>query len=322
MFPELPTEKISYLAESVLKLSDYYIQNPNGETPWSEKYCQVAYRHYYLPLNFIRLKNVVRHGQDVGFFDGLKVFVDWGCGPGTASLALAADAKLKTQIEKQILYDISPAAVESFSDLHSDLVNVQKLKTLRLESAGGKSSCLVFSYSLTEINELPPGWEQYEALMIAEPSTSEDGRKLLLLREMLIKKGYYMWAPCTHQNACPLLVNSKHDWCHDRAAVTAPAWFTQLEQMLPMKNKTVTTSYLLVRKTPPLAKIGGFARLVGDSLEEKGKTRQLVCRGPQREFLTWMHKSIEPQILPRGELVTLPDDIEVKSNELRLKSPL
>jgi hypothetical protein len=35
-----------------------------------------------------------------------------------------------------------------------------------------------------------------------------------------------------------------------------------------------------------------------------------------------MHKSIEPQILPRGELVTLPDDIEVKSNELRLKSPL
>lgn len=322
MFPEVAAEKLHYIADSVLKLSDFYIQNPDGETPWNEKYCQVAYRHYYLPLNFLRLQNVVRHGQKVKFFEGLTTFVDWGCGPGTASLALADNQELRALISKQILYDISSVVLEAFSDLHSNLANLQKVKNLRLESSGGKNSCLVFSYSLTEIAELPSGWDQYEALMIAEPSTQEDGRKLMELRSKLIKSGYYIWAPCTHQGACPLLTQSKHDWCHDRTVVNAPAWFTQLEQLLPMKNKTVTTSYLLARKTPPPEILKNFARLTSDSLDEKGKTRQLICRGPDREFATWMKKTIEAQTLPRGELVYLPEDAELKSNELRLNSPL
>ncbi len=322
MFPETPSEKLNYIAESVLKLSDFYIQNPEGETPWNDRYCQVAYRHYYLPLNFLRVANVIRHGQKVGFFKGLNTFVDWGCGPGTASLALAANESVKPQIQKQILFDISPQAVDSFSDLHGSLISPQKTKNFRLDSAGGKSSCLVFSYSLTEIDDLPVGWDQYEAIMIVEPSTSEDGRKLLELRSKLIKNGYFMWAPCTHQQDCPLLTLSKHDWCHDRIHVAAPTWFSQLEQLLPMKNKTVTTSYLLARRTPPPAGISQYGRLVGDSLAEKGKTRQLFCRGPEREFLTWMHKSIEPQTLPRGELVLQPNDAEKKSNEVRLNSPL
>jgi ribosomal protein RSM22 (predicted rRNA methylase) len=320
MFPENPAAKIKEIADSVLKLSDFYIQNPQGETPWAEKFCQMAYRHYYLPLNFLRLKKVIERGNQVGFFKGLKTFVDWGCGPGTASLALAADISLKTQIQKQVLYDISQTAIEKFSDLHSSLVNAEKPKSFRIENFAGASSCLVFSYSLTEINELPSGWNNYEALMIVEPSTSEDGRRLMELRTKLINAGYFMWAPCTHQLACPLLTLSKNDWCHDRALVEAPSWFSQVEQNLPMKNKTVTMSYLLARKTPPPDSIQTYGRLVGDSMEEKGKTRQLFCRGPEREFLTWMHKSIEPQTLPRGELVFQPSDAEKKSNEIRLKS--
>jgi hypothetical protein len=42
MFPELPSEKIKDIAESVLKLSDFYIQNPEAETPWREIFCQTA----------------------------------------------------------------------------------------------------------------------------------------------------------------------------------------------------------------------------------------------------------------------------------------
>jgi hypothetical protein len=322
MFPELPSEKIKDIAESVLKLSDFYIQNPEAETPWREIFCQTAYRHYYLPLNYLRLQKIIERGQKVGFFKGLETFVDWGCGPATASLALAADSRLKSQIQMQVLYDISSAVLERFSDLHGGLVNVQKPKSFNLQSFAGRSSCLMFSYSLTEVTELPSGWNQYEALLIAEPSTSEDGRKLMQLRRRLIESGYFMWAPCTHQQACPLLTLSKHDWCHDRVPVHAPAWFTQVEQYLPMKNKTVTTSYLLARKTPPPDFLKGLGRLTGDSLEEKGKTRQLICRGPEREFLAWMHKSIEPQTLDRGELVKPPEDAVVKSNELRLQKKL
>ena len=322
MFPNLPTEKIHTIAESVQRLSDFYISNPESETPWANRFTQLAYRHYYLPLNYIRCQQVIQRGLQVDFFSDLHSFIDWGAGPGTASLALAHAEKLKPQIKKQILFDISKSTLNSFSDLHADLINKQYLDFLDLRTAypDKKNSCLVFSYSLTERNELPVGWTDYEALMILEPSTSQDGRKLLELRKQIQAEGYFIWAPCTHQLACPLLTHSKNDWCHDRAHVSGPAWFTQLEQLLPMKNKTITTSYLLARKKKPVQT--GKARLTGDSLNEKGKTRQLLCRNEQREFLTWMHKSITPQVLARGELVELPADIEIKSNEIRLKSPI
>lgn len=323
MFPTEPTEKLQLIANSVQRLSDFYINNPEAETPWTDKFTQQAYRHYYLPLNYLRCEQVIKRGTEVGFFDGLHTFIDWGAGPGTASLALA-NSEIKPQIKKQTLFDLSKNTLNAFSDLHGNLINKNYLDFLDLRTAypDKKNTCLVFSYSLTERNSLPAGYSDYEALMILEPSTSEDGRKLLELRQQLISEGYSMWAPCTHQLACPLLTLSKNDWCHDRVHVKPPTWFTQLEQLLPMKNKTITTSYLLARKQKPPAGLTAKARLTGDSMPEKGKTRQLVCRNDQREFLTWMHKSIEPQTFPRGDLIEIPLGTEIKSNEIRLKSPL
>lgn len=324
MFSDLPSEKLKTIADSVMQLSDFYIQNPEGETPWKEKFCQIAYRYYYLPLNYQRCEKVIQRGLEVNFFDGLTQFIDWGAGPGTASLALAENAEIRPQINKQILSDLSLTTLNKFSDLHTNLINKTYTEKIDLKSTSinKKTSCLVFSYSLTEKNTLPNGWNDFEALMILEPSTRDDGRRLLELRNELIQQGYSIWAPCTHQKSCPLLIHSKHDWCHDRLNVNAPNWFSQLENLLPMKNKTITVSYLLARKKPAPEFLKQKARLTGDSLEEKGKTRQLICRSEEREFLTWMHKNIKPQVFPRGELISLPTEYELKSNELRLKNSL
>lgn len=320
---DAPSEKLTDIAAAVLALSDYYIQHPERATPWAEKFCQLAYRYYFMPLNFIRCRHVIRRGQEVGFFRGLTHFIDWGAGPGTASLALADTAVLREQIREQIIFDHSAEPLRLFADLHTNLRNPQPCQSLDLRTGNNASeTCLVFSYSLTELAELPIGWDRFEAVMILEPSTSQDGRRLMQWRDQLMQQGYHLWAPCTHTRPCPLLLHSKNDWCHDRADVTAPEWFLKLEQYLPMRNRTVTTSYLLARKTAPPAGLSLKARLTGDSLPEKGKTRQLVCRGDEREFLTWMHKSIEPQILPRGELIELPTDVIKKANELRLSNPL
>ncbi len=310
------------MAESILRLSDFYIQSPEGTTPWSQEYCQIAYRHYFLPLNYLRCQRVIEKGAQVGFFQGLSHFIDWGCGPGTASIAIAENKELRTQIKKQILIDQSILPLNSFQDMHGTLVHPEKTSDISLKKYLDQKnqSCLIFSYSLTEIKELPRGFDQFEAMMILEPSTSQDGRKLLELRQQLIEKGYSIWAPCTHQLHCPLLIESKNDWCHDRLKVNAPEWFDELEQLLPMKNRTITTSFLLARKTPSPVYQKTVGRLTGDSREENGKTRQLFCRSEKREFLTWMHKKITPQIFPRGELVQLPPQVEEKSNELRVQS--
>ncbi len=319
MFSENVVSDIPQLAKDVLRLSDYFIQNPDSQTPWHENFCQNAYRNYFLPLNFLRVQNVISRGRNVGFFNGFSTTIDYGAGPSTASLAMAKNTAFKKQIERQILIEKSSTALKIFSDLHSQLIEPETTTELSLKKiiADPEKTLLMFSYSLTEMKTLPNGWNQYEGLMILEPATSQDGRKLLELRQMLIQTGYSMWAPCTHQNACPLLTESKHDWCHDRFHVAAPEWFHDLEDLLPMKNKTVTTSYLLARKQKPAFDFLNTARLTGDSLKENGKTRQLMCRGPQREFLTWMHKEIEAQTLPRGELIHVPEKAVPKSNELR-----
>lgn len=315
MFIE-PKIDLKVLSQHVLRLSDFFIDHPESLTPWQENYCQLAYRHYYLPLNYLRNNLVLRRGLQVGFFAGLNQTVDWGAGPGTASLTLAKLPELR----KQILIEKSQTAIKQFSDLHTQLVHPTatadlKFKDLDLDYS---RALLVFSYSLTEMQSLPVGWNQFEALMILEPSTRQDGRKLLELRQKLIEAGYSIWAPCLHQAACPLLVESKTDWCHDRVHVNAPDWFLKLEHGLPFKNKTVTTSYILARRKKSPAHAENRMRLTGDSLEEKGKTRQLACRNSKREFLTWMHKEIEPQVLPRGEIVELPMEHVLKSNEIRL----
>lgn len=315
-----PTVPLKNIADAILQLSDFYIKNPQQATPWSENYCQLAYRYYFLPLNIIRASGVIQRGKQVGFFSDLTHFIDWGAGPGTASLALVN--QLRQKIQSQILIDHSKEVFKVFSDVHKTLSNpeISTKNNLSDYLQNKNSTALIFSYSITEIKDLPKDWDQFEALMILEPATSEDGRKLLKLRDQLIQKEYHIYAPCVHQLSCPLLSESKHDWCHDRFSVKAPEWFKKLETLLPMKNQTVTTSYLLARKKPASNQLQNRARLTGDQLKEKGKTRQMVCQGPKREFLTWMHKSTTPQELFRGDLIQLPNDIEKKSNELRVQS--
>lgn len=301
------------IAESIKKLSDYFIENPEGATPWHEAWAQIAYAAYFLPLNHARVQSVVREGLRQRFYDGLDSIIDFGSGFGTASLAFPEELFREfTLVEraKEICssYDFLPPEKTRW------LSTIDKLAT-------PEKALAVFSYSLTELSELPAWAKRAEALMILEPSTQQDGRALLALRQKLIDEGYTMWAPCPHQLACPLFSKSKTDWCHDRIFFNAPAWFTAFEQHLPMRNHTLTMSYLLARKKrvdqPP-----GIGRTVGDLLKEKGKDRQLVCKDDQRDFFAWMHKNGVLQEIPRGELVKLPDDLQKVANELRVRQPI
>lgn len=301
------------LAQDILKLSDFFIHFPQGQTPWNEAWAQIAYLAYYLPLNSSRLRALGVEGHTRGFFQGLNHVIDFGAGLATASLVLK-------EFLPQAEFTLIERALEpqKIISKHFDYLGAHRWSQSLSRVDQSQKTLAVFSYSLTELNELPPWAYDCEALMLVEPSTQQDGRALMQLRHKLIEKGFSIWAPCTHQQDCPLLTQSKHDWCHDRIHFEAPEWFTQIEQHLPMKNRTLTMSYLLARKTPatPIT----AARLVGDFLHEKGKDRQMVCRGPEREFLAWMHKNKNSQNLPRGILVELPSDLQKVSNELRVHS--
>lgn len=311
------------LSDSILQLSDSYIQKPGDHSKiWRNERLAGAYLNYFLPLNYLRLLPVFQEAATLGFFSDISRIVDFGSGPGTAQLA-ALESNIHFEnwlcIEKD----------RSATDWHKKIIkklSAQKQTSQKTQFqlehnndfTHGNSTAVIFSYSLNEVNELPNWALKANALFIVEPSSQNQSRKLQELRSKLLAHNYYAWAPCTHQLKCPLLIHSKTDWCHNRIAFQLPERVQKIETTLPIKNSTLTYSYLLMKKSPPLINSKSFARVIGDTLNERGKIRQAVCRGEKREFLSWLTREGAPEQLQRGSLFEIPDGARELENEIRL----
>ena len=307
------------LASAIQLLSDYFVFNQGAHTPWSDLSTGAAYFTYYFPLNLVRAQSLVHEAQRLNFFEGLEEVFDFGAGLGSASLALDyANVNLKYNLIEssnvpQAWAEKSPLA------FYKKAVWGQEIKASQLKQA--PRSLGLFSYSLIEQKDVPEWLFDFEALMLIEPSTQTAGRKLLELRSVLIERGYEIWAPCLHQNACPLIANSKTDWCHHRLGFEAPQLLEGIETYLPMKNKTLTYSYLLARKKKSGRSYSNLtARVIGDPLYEKGKTRQMICRSSEREFLSVLDIENLDMNLDRGDIIEIPSEALHKGTELRIKS--
>jgi hypothetical protein len=288
-------------SDSVLRLSNHYVSSPEAISPWKQTWAMNALLSYYHPLNQSRAYGVANRGLQRGFFEGIKTIHDFGCGTGAASLGILAACP---DVEEVVLSDHSAEVLKIADSIFSNLPHLggagvkweTKTETLETTSplAAPTSSLALFSYVLTEANAIDrfnrflqrSDQRSFEAIAILEPSTSKDGRRLQLLRTTLMENGYHIWAPCTHSEKCPLLEESDRDWCHDRFPPFLPTWWKNLEAGLPIKNQSLTVSYLLARKKPPTGE-KKFVRVTGDPLHEKTKIRQLICRGPHREFISW-----------------------------------
>lgn len=311
------------LAEAILRLSDHY-QTESSISPWEHDWAKAAYLCYFFPLNYARAQAVVIEGARRGFFADLENIIDFGSGTGAAMFATADN--LTHSWSERLCYDIGAQALALQNLLnnqeHSLISTSAEPKRLKPKTLG------VFSYSLNELETFPQQFLEADALMLIEPSTRAHGRRLLQLRDdLILNRGFYAWAPCPHQGPCPLLNNSDRDWCHDRIAWDAPPWFLRIETELPIKNPTLTFSYVLLKKTPPQARVSEklLARITGDALAEKGKTRQLICIDSQRRFLSWFPQRLDRETLRhfdfyRGDLLELESNLEERGNEMRVKA--
>ncbi len=309
--------------QAVQKLSNHYVAEPDSISPWRETWAREALLSYYHPLNQARAERVAAKGLGVGFFDGIEHIIDLGCGSGAAALGFLIATQ--TQIKSLELSDHSDAITKVAKKIIEDaklspprLTTSQESIEFYQSHAISKGTLLLLSYVLTESNsetilegllKRHPG---LEAVAILEPSTSKDARRLQRLRPTLLRHGFNLWAPCTHEAECPLLKDSDRDWCHDRVVPHLPDWWPQLEAGLPMKNKTITVSYLLARKKPR-APHGAEVRVIGDRLDEKTKVRQMICRGENREFISWFPSRLKAEAetfhLSRGDRFESAEDL-------------
>lgn len=309
------------LAASIKKMADFYLEHPVAPTPWNELWCRQAQIAYYFPLNFLRNLRVFEELKHLNFFDRGRHWHEFGVGLGPSLEAYHQAEISPKQILSSNLVEQSTFARES---LNHRLQRQQRLNPQwlsQLPKSLPPSSLLMMSYSLTELSELPTWFWSAEAIIIVEPSTREDGRQLMTLRDQALNNGFSVIAPCTHALSCPLLKESKRDWCHDRIAFDRPQWMLAIENELPFSNSTLTLSYLALKKSPSSVEepnVQYNVRVVGDLLDEKGKTRQLICRGDQREFLTFLKKSHAPLTFYRGDLLKIDEPIQKKGEEIRV----
>lgn len=305
-------------AAAVLNLSDYYAQNPGAPTPWSEPFARPAYLAYYTPLNFVRLN--AAFAEACRFLPAVSSVWDFGSGSGATQWVLEEqDHFAPVEFHCQ---EHSPQAVALHKELLARYENPRWQPRFNERVNPGPGALAVFSYSFLETRTPLAILEKFDHLLIVEPSTREMGRALMSSRNDLIAKNYQPLAPCTHSLACPLLTHSQKDWCHTRVHFDAPEWWLEIENFLPMKNRTLTYSYLLMSRAVTDSKWRGHARVIGDTLFEKGKTRQLMCRGSEREFLAWLNKKGEAPVIPNGALIDSLDGAELKSGEVRPTGPV
>ena len=310
------------IAKSVADLSTFYIENPNTNTPYEKPWAQIASIAYYLPLNTLRAIAVLQHAVHLGFMHGVKTVCDVGSGLGAISFA-AQNLGIRLErlecVEKSLwatdthrrMLGWAGGGSSGFADHRWSVMTGTAAERL-----GTSVDLITMSYSLTEFLTLPTWLQKIENLLIIEPGTKEDSRALMEHRNTLIKMGFYIWAPCTHQLTCPLLIHSARDWCHDRIEWQQPRWYQNIEAQLPMQNRTLPFSYLLASKRRPPTSLQGLGRTVGDRQDEKGRSKQLICRDQRREFIVWQHRHGSAPNLGRGSLLTLSAGAKVAGDGL------
>lgn len=302
----------SKLAQSIVALSDAYNEELGKSSVWDSPGYPQAYLNYYFPLNLARQRAALTWAKELGFLNlETKVF-EFGSGPGNFQFAAHLESWMPSAWS-------CAEASSTARRLHEKLFRFMDLPSPKFStvSSADRESLFLSSYTLTE-TELPKEAFEFQSLFLVEASTRTNGRKLMSLRQTLVENGYHIWGPCTHQESCPLLINSKKDWCHFRIFWEPSKEYLELEKRLPMTNRSLTFSYLLASKKPPPENLKPKARIIGDSLFEKGKVRQALCRGPKREFLSWLKRKSEFTGYPSGKLIDLPESITIKGNELRL----
>lgn len=337
----LTYQKPSGLSKGILESSQHFIQQL-GPSPWTKPVFQASYIAHFLPMNVFRWLSLMSRleEQKLNPFDSV---LDFGAGPLTFRIAMA----LKYP-EKNLNYAYVELSDNPIKIGEAILQSIQKsLSPNQKAYASNKTKLtkdmpfetLVLSYSLNELTITPEEFWSFKNILILEPSMQDVSRKLLELREQAFTKNFKPLAPCTHADQCPMLLNSKKDWCFDRTTIEIPDIARNLYKILPFETKHLTYSYLLLsqNKSHDLKAMNKnnnndnqaevhslkntVGRIVGDWQQEKGKRKIMLCRSSEREFISLLKKSSASANtgFGRGDKISLDFDYEIKGNELRLK---
>lgn len=306
---QINEKDLKYFAKSVRELSELFTsdrsQLPSGylnHLPW-----RLAYLLYFLPINFAKACFVFQKLPEAFWQQTEFKILDLGCGPASASLAFLymleqknKTAKVEIQLvdqNKKILGD-AQSLLLAWQGKSTGLQNL----SIKLESQvllktrlAAKFDLIIFHHVINEMTSLGaversqwlhPFLNQHLShqglAVIIEPALKRPTREMMALRDHLIEARFQVLAPCLHQQICPMLASTRHDWCHFYAEWQEPGYLKKLDRLIGNDNRYLKLAYLILsrRESYEVRHPINHFRMVSNRMATRGKTEVVLCGPP------------------------------------------
>jgi SAM-dependent methyltransferase len=295
-----------------------------------------AYLLFYWPVSYLQARGTISELPERP-----RSVLDLGSGPGAvafAALDAGAAEVLACDRSTRALATARALSAEAGEPLSTREWNPSRGRPLA-EAAGGRSFDLVtLGHVLNELFRGEGAPQRRAALLeeglalvrpggsllVLEPALRETSRALLLVRDLLVARGFAVRAPCLFRGPCPALVKET-DWCHAERPADPPPLVAEIGKRAGLRRESVKMSYLVLAprgegwaEPPP----GRVFRIVSEPLPSKGRRRFMGCGPEGRMGLALQDKHLGEGNrrfgrLLRGDVVEVTE-VEPRGDGLRL----
>lgn len=312
-------ELAPYIA-TIHALSSNYISSDKTRVTPLEKLAAESYALYYLPINFRKIIELLGY-CDREFLKKVRKVLDFGCGPGTASLALISRLP---ELNHLTLVDRSKAMLTLADKLIINSRwkdNYVKLEAINDSTFNPKENfdLIVIANALTEVGALndekllftlTEALNENGYLIILEPALQATTRRMMHLRSRLLEERLEISPvfPCTHRAWCQMLSQSDTDWCHGEINWEEPGLVKQIDILTGFNKHRIKYCGFVFQKS--LVSKEGF-RVVSIPTKAKWGIEMLVCGENKYGLVKIGKKDRDPlaQKLRKSKLYSLCTDI-------------
>ena len=263
-----------------------------------------AYVCYYLPLNYARVRTVLRELKGFANLRPGSRVLDFGAGPGSASLA-AVD---EIEHPELTLVDVVDEALDDAAFL------LDRPFERAAEAPPGQFDVILAANVMAELSDPAPLRRLLDHalapdgfLVLVEPATPGPSRRVMAWRDELVAAGYRIAAPCLGARACPM--RSHGDlWCHQDAPWDVPRGIAELDRELGFDKESLKFSYLVVTPAGAVRAAPSRWRVVSNMHHSKGRAWAWLCgTGDQlvKADLLTRHRIPEFERARRGDVLEI-----------------
>ena len=267
------------------RISAAYTGHSVGATiaqPVSSQQAAEAYALYYTAINAAKIAHLAPLVTSEK--KCLRV-LDFGSGPGTASLALLAalphdlslhciesSPGMRSVAERLLLSWQGPSRVSSLS-FSSSITEALRDEPFDLVVAANSLAELSEDAAAQLMQQLSSLVAPEGFLMLVEPGQPQHTRRLMKVRDSLCS-AFTPIFPCTRRDPCPMLAASEADWCHGTLTWAQPPLSCQLDSLLGFNKHRIKYSAFVFQRGGSLRP---GVRVIAAAERSKRGTEVLVC---------------------------------------------